>query len=136
MTTISRALEELKGAKGRTDLIYAGGPVGRSDVLALVRSGTKMEEAEHVFGEVYMVNSAGPLEKTMAGNGADTLHIFVGYAGWTPRQLEGEVELGAWFIFPGDAATVFAANPESVWRRLIERTEDRVASLSGGARGR
>jgi hypothetical protein len=37
------------------------------------------------------------------------------------------VELGAWFIFPGDAGTVFTANPASVWTRLIERTEDRVA---------
>lgn len=126
---ISRALEELKAAKSRSDFIYAGGPVGRSDVLALVRSGTNLEEAEHVFGDVYLVTSAGLLEKTMAGNGADTLHVYVGYAGWTPKQLEGEVELGAWFIFSGDAATVFAANPASVWTRLIERTEDRVASL-------
>jgi putative transcriptional regulator len=124
---ISRALEELKAAKSRSDFIYAGGPVGRTDVLALVRSGTNLEEAKHVFGDVYLVASAGLLEKTMTANGADTLHVYVGYAGWTPKQLESEVELGAWFIFSGDAATVFAANPASVWTRLIERTEDRVA---------
>jgi len=35
---ISRALDELKGAKDRSDLIYSGGPVGRADVLALARS--------------------------------------------------------------------------------------------------
>ena len=124
---ISRALEDLKGAKGRSDLIYSGGPVGPSDVLALVRSPEKMEKAEHVFGDVYLVNSVEVLEKAMAANSADTLHVYVGYAGWTPRQLAAEVELGAWFIFSGDAGAVFAANPQSLWTRFIEMTEDRVA---------
>jgi putative AlgH/UPF0301 family transcriptional regulator len=43
------------------------------------------------------VTWAGLLEKTLAANDADTLDVYVGYAGWTPKQLEGEVELGAWF---------------------------------------
>jgi putative transcriptional regulator len=124
---VARALEDLKSARGRPDLLYAGGPVGRADVLALARSKTKLDDAEHVFGDVYLVNSAALLEKTMAASSADSLHIYAGYAGWTPRQLEGEVEIGAWFIFPADAGTVFAANPESLWPRFIERTEERVA---------
>jgi putative transcriptional regulator len=126
---VARALEDLKSAKGRPDLLYAGGPVGRSDVLALARSKTKLEDAKPVFGDVYLVSSAAMLEKTMAGSGAENLHVYAGYAGWTPKQLEGEVEIGAWYIFPADAGTVFAANPESLWPRFIERTEERVASL-------
>jgi putative transcriptional regulator len=125
---ISRALEDLKGAKGRSDLVYAGGPVGRTGVLALVRSRAKMEEAERVFGEVYLITTAVTLEKAMAAEAQpDTFHVYVGYAGWTAKQLAAEVELGAWYIFSGDASIVFAANPESVWSRLIKRTEENVA---------
>ena len=127
---VARALEDLKSAKDRPDLLYSGGPVGRSDVLALARSKAKLDEAERIFGDVYLVNSAALLEKTMAAGGADSLHVYAGYAGWTPKQLEAEVEIGAWFIFPADAGTVFAANPESVWPRFIERTEERVAVLT------
>jgi putative transcriptional regulator len=126
---VSRALEELKGAKNRTDTIYSGGPVGRSDILALARSATKLDEAEHIFGDVYLVTSAGLLEKTIAASSADTLHVYVGYAGWSAEQLEAELALGAWFIFPGDAGAVFAANPATLWTRFIERTENRVAFL-------
>jgi putative transcriptional regulator len=125
---ISRALEDLKGAKGRADPVYAGGPVGRTGVLALVRSQARMQEAERVFGEVYLITTAATLEKTMAAEAQpDTFHVYVGYAGWTARQLAAEVELGAWYIFSGDVSIVFAANPESVWSRLIKRTEENVA---------
>src|SRR5947208_5720520 len=42
---ISRLFRELR-AKGRTDPVYAGGPVRKTAVLALLRSDHKPEEAE------------------------------------------------------------------------------------------
>jgi putative transcriptional regulator len=127
---VARALDDLKSSKGRPDMLYSGGPVGRADVLALARSKTKPDDAQLVFGDVYLVSSAAQLEKTMAVNSADNLHVYAGYAGWTARQLEAEVEFGAWFIFPADPGTVFAANPEALWPRFIERTEERLAYLT------
>jgi putative transcriptional regulator len=125
---ISSALEEVQGARDRSDPIYVGGPVGRSGILALLRSRTKPEGAEHVFGDVYLLAKAGVLEKAMAaGTQPDSLHVYAGYAGWTERQLEGEVELGAWYIFSGDATVVFSKRPELEWSRLIARTEQQVA---------
>src|SRR5271169_783208 len=35
---ISRLLDDLPGARNRRDPVYAGGPVGTTEVLALVRS--------------------------------------------------------------------------------------------------
>jgi putative AlgH/UPF0301 family transcriptional regulator len=125
---IWRALEDLQGAKSRPDSIYVGGPVGRTNVLALVRSGEKVNNAEHIFGEVYLVTKAEALSKTIQSEApAASLRVYAGYAGWTPDQLKTEVELGAWFIFPGDAGTVFTANPGAIWTRMIEKTETRVA---------
>ena len=128
---ISRALEELKGAKDVSDPIYAGGPVGRAGILALLRSRTRIEGAEHIVGDVYLATKAALLERTLAsGSHPDTFRIYAGYAGWTAKQLAGEVELGAWYIFAGDPGVVFAARPELVWSRLIERTEQHVAWLA------
>ncbi len=61
------------------------------------------------------------------GKEPGVFHVFLGYAGWGPGQLEHEVELGAWHILPPDTASVFDADPESVWPRLIRRTELRIA---------
>src|SRR5690349_12745353 len=61
--TVAEALEDLKSAKGRPDVMYMGGPVGRSAILALGRSKAQPGDAGRVFGDVYLINSAELLEK-------------------------------------------------------------------------
>jgi putative transcriptional regulator len=128
--TISRALEGIKGSRGRTDYVYAGGPVGRSGLLALVRSRAKIENAERVFGDVKLLSHKVQLEKVLSGTaGPGTFRAYVGYAGWTVPQLKAEIELGAWHVFPPDADLVFDPNPDGLWLRLIRRTETQVAGF-------
>jgi putative transcriptional regulator len=125
---LSRLSEQLKSAKGRQELIYEGGPVGKSGILALNRARTKLQDADHVFGDVYLVSSKEQLEKSIAASSeASPARVYLGSAGWTGAQLQREVELGAWYIFKGDADVLFDPNPEAVWQRLIRRTEQRVA---------
>ena len=71
-----------------------------------------------------------------AGTGPATFRVYAGYSGWTAKQLQGEVELGGWHIFPGDASVVFDPDPESVWSRLIRKTEQRIAGEGWNKRGR
>jgi putative transcriptional regulator len=126
--SLSRALQDLKGTKGRSDLAYSGGPVETSAVLALLRARAKPEDARRVFGDVHLISSRALLEKTLAaGTDSGEFRVYLGYAGWGPRQLQKEVELGGWHIFPGDADLVFDPDPGSAWRRLIRRTETQVA---------
>jgi putative AlgH/UPF0301 family transcriptional regulator len=126
---LSRIFREPKEAKVRSDPVYAGGPVGRTGVLALLRSRNKPEDASHVFADIYMISSKTLLEKTMAaGTEPSMFHVYLGYAGWGAEQLEKEVELGAWHIFRGDAAMVFDPDPDSVWFRLIQQTDLRLAT--------
>src|SRR5262249_18839298 len=85
---ISRLLEDMKEAKNRTDMVYLGGPVELASVLALVRSASKPDEGEKVFGDVYLISTKDLLQKTLAKKvTADQFHIYVGYAGWGPGQL-------------------------------------------------
>jgi putative transcriptional regulator len=126
---LSRVFKDLKEAKDRTDPIYIGGPVELNSVMALLKSASKVEDAKRVFGDVYAITSKEPLQKTLASSaGTDAFRAYLGYAGWEPGQLEHEVELGAWHIMPADAAEVFHSDPESVWPRLVRRTETQIAS--------
>jgi putative AlgH/UPF0301 family transcriptional regulator len=54
-------------------------------------------------------------------------HVYLGYAGWTQDQLRAEAQLGAWFVFPADAATVFNSDPDSLWLQMIQKTELHLA---------
>jgi len=127
---ISRVFHDLKEASGRNDPVYVGGPVELNSVLALLKSASKPEGADRVFGDVYLIGNRNLLARTLASPAeAAVFHTYIGYAGWKAGQLEHEVDLGAWHIMPADGATVFHADPDGVWERLIRRTETQIARL-------
>jgi len=129
---VSRALDPLKGASGRSDPVFAGGPVELPNVLALLRTNIMPEGAEHVTGKVYLVPTGTLLEKTLAKrpDPAD-FRVYLGYCGWSPGQLENETSHGFWRVLNGSADIVFDSEPETLWSRLIERAEQRIAREQG-----
>ena len=124
---LSRVLD-LKVVKDRSDPVYLGGPVEPSAVLALFESSAKVEKAENVFGGVHLISDKALFEKTISGRpDSGVFHVYLGYAGWTQDQLRSEVQLGAWFIFPGDAGTVFNSDPGSLWLEMTKKTQLKFA---------
>ena len=56
-----------------------------------------------------------------------SLRVFIGYAGWTADQLEGEVDEDAWFVVDGLPADVVDGEPTTLWRRVLQRQRDEKA---------
>ncbi len=126
---LSEALEGMPAAKDLSDPVYLGGPVDRRAVFALLRSQAKVEGADHVFDGVHLIHSQPLFDKTLSARpDPGALHVYVGYAGWSDAQLRAEVALGSWFILPADAKTVFDSDPDTLWPRMIHRTELQVAA--------
>ncbi|MGO9262359.1 MAG: YqgE/AlgH family protein [Bryobacteraceae bacterium] len=133
---ISLALGAWKPAKDKSDPVYMGGPVELNGVLALLRLASKPDDAAHVVGDVYLASSRTPVEKALAaGTGPGEFRVYLGYCGWGAGQLENEVELGAWYIFSGNAGLVFDSDPASLWSRLIARTEQQIVRNLAPKRG-
>lgn len=127
---LSRVFRDMKEAKDNEDTIYVGGPVEPGGVLALLKSTSKPADSEKIFADVYLISSKSQLAKTLAAKKESTaFHAFLGYAGWGPGQLEHEIELGGWHVMPAAAGEVFHSDPDSVWPRLIKRTEMRIAKV-------
>ncbi len=125
---LSRALRNLKGAGQRSDPAYIGGPVETDSAMALLRSDTKPNSSAQVLDKIYLIPSRPALEGALAGGRrAADLRVYVGYCGWGPGQLDNEMRLGAWYILEGTPALVFDPNPDTVWNRLISRSESNVA---------
>ena len=125
---ISRALPSLKGAFGRSDPVYLGGPVEPQNVLGLLKANTMPEGAAHVSGKIYLVSTKLLLEKTLAGRADPAeFRVYLGYCGWGPGQLENEAGQGLWHIFAGDANLVFDPEPGTLWSRLMAHVGQRIA---------
>lgn len=58
--------------------------------------------------------------------------VMLGYSGWAPQQLEGEIARGAWLPVPLDETILFDVEPESRWERayaLLGLTPTHVMSM-------
>jgi putative transcriptional regulator len=116
-----------KGANA-SDPVFVGGPVGKTGVVALVRSRAAPVGAARIFADVYLVSEKALLEKVLAaGARPDVFRVYLGYAGWTSGRLEKEVAAGSWHILPADSAHAFDPEPDSLWTRLMQRIEGGLA---------
>ncbi len=48
----------------------------------------------------------------------NNIRFFLGYSGWAPGQLTGEIKEKAWFVTPNDI-NVFDINPRNIWKEKI-----------------
>jgi putative transcriptional regulator len=61
---------------------------------------------------------------------ARRLRVFAGHPGWSPGQLEGELDEGAWWVFRGGPDDLFSDDPRTMWRQVLRRQPSPVNLLS------
>jgi putative transcriptional regulator len=119
---LSEVLPELKKARRRRVSLFLGGPVEVNQLFVLTQSDHKPKDSLHVFKDVYIGFSLEALQdlvekKKVRGK----FHVYAGYAGWAPGQLDYEVFRGDWHIVPADSESIFLKPPKDVWSELIGR---------------
>jgi putative transcriptional regulator len=118
--SISEALPHVPIIEGAGHVLYAGGPVQTNQVMLLYRGSQFPENAHHVFDGVCLGGDMGMVERILTSNGSDELfRAYLGYSGWGPGQLEGEMKAGSWIIVPADPRWVFEKDPSLVWHDLV-----------------
>ena len=110
----------LPGVKGAPDTLYFGGPVDMGRMRILIRAASAPPDARHIFEDVYESPNKELLQRLIDDKEmAEDFHVYAGYAGWAPMQLEREILRGGWRVLTGDVEAVFSATPAEVWSELI-----------------
>jgi putative transcriptional regulator len=127
--TLAAVLPEWHEHASAPGVVFSGGPVAPEAVIALARGG-----ADRDSGWVSVLDEVGSVDVGRdpddLGFRIDALRVFVGYAGWGPGQLEGEIEERAWFVVPTLASDPFSDRPEDLWREVLRRQRGRVAMFA------
>lgn len=100
-----------------------GGPVSPESVWLLhrVRAGEDALPGTITVGDEIGVSSAPEaLAMLIDGRGPSEFRLLIGYAGWGPGQLAGEVSKGVWLPTAADPALLFG-DPKTMWQRAYER---------------
>jgi len=111
--------------------VFVGGPVARDNVICLARLRPSMLDGFEGCSPVTDVEGLATLDLNRSPadmiEGVDGIRIFSGYAGWSPGQLEGEVEAGGWLILPGTLTDAFTPEPDALWKLVLRRGGPRTA---------
>jgi putative transcriptional regulator len=128
---VTALLKEWKSAQTHAETVYAGGPVERGAILALLKAAVAPDGAAPVLQNIHLLRTRDSLDAALAnGNGPSTLRLYLGYAGWGEGQLDREVRMGAWRLERATPDLVFAKDVPSLWRRLMDRSESTLARLT------
>ncbi len=109
------ALEAWTSVLADPPVIFGGGPVETHVVIGVAQidddvSTVDLTEAPHVT-----VSSA---------------RLFRGYSGWSPGQLDAELDQGSWLVVPAMADDVFNKAPAHLWREVLRRQGGQLAWLA------
>lgn len=58
------------------------------------------------------------------------VRFFVGYSGWSPQQLEEELEAKSWFVTEADEPLLMDSNVDDLWETLVGRLGKAYAHLA------
>jgi putative transcriptional regulator len=123
-----------------TPYLFQGGPVALDSALGLAALGTPTRDGvavraapvepegfRHVAGPLGIVDLDTPSD--LLAPHLQALRIYAGYAGWSPGQLDDELDRGSWAVVePGDlVADAFLADPEQLWSAVLRRAGGTLA---------
>jgi putative transcriptional regulator len=98
--------------------LYLGGPV-QPGALSYLHTDSFIPEAD-VLPNLALGHSLDDLlEISNNFSAANKVRLFAGYAGWSPGQLDGEMEQKAWLTFPASLELVFETPPEQLWQKIL-----------------
>ncbi len=111
--------------------LFTGGPVSTDSAIGIVTVPGDTAETmaiQTLFGRIGVVDLDAPpvlVAPEVAG-----LRIFVGYAGWSAGQLEGEIRRGDWFVVDAEPRDAFTDAPEELWTTVLRRQRDHLAFVA------
>ncbi|MBI5440905.1 MAG: YqgE/AlgH family protein [Deltaproteobacteria bacterium] len=109
----------IEGEGGSDAPIHQGGPVQPEMGFVLYENGRSYEASMEVLSELRLGTSLEILRDIAAGTGPVRFLFFLGYAGWSPDQLEQEIARNDWLTVPATAELLFDVPAEERWDKAI-----------------
>jgi putative transcriptional regulator len=112
------------------DPVYYGGPFSRGALVALVRSDASPGGGSVLMMKnLYMAFRANTIDHVIEATPNDARY-YVGYVGWRPGELKGEIDRGLWSVLSADPDVVFRKDTDGLWEELLQYTRRIRADLS------
>jgi putative transcriptional regulator len=126
--SVAEAVPPLADLVEDQDLVYVGGPVQPQAIVVLGDFEHPERAGSVVLGSIGFLpaeiapdEDLGPLSR---------VRVFAGYAGWSPGQLEDEIDDDAWIVAAASPDDVFTDDSDGLWAHVLRRLGGRYALLA------
>jgi len=113
--------------------IHFGGPVEMGRGFVLHTDDYEQESTVRIRPGYAVTATIDILKAISDGGGPKRAMLALGYAGWAPGQLDGEIQANGWLHAPADPDIVFDNDLASKWARAVKTIGIDLALLSGEA---
>lgn len=113
--------------------VYDGGPVAKNTLHFIHRCPEKIEGGIEIAEGVFW---GGDFEqaKLLVSNYQLTeneIKFFAGYSGWTPQQLDEEIQQDSWIVAENfKAETLFSNDEQNLWKEVVIGLGQRYAHIA------
>ncbi len=111
--------------------LFSGGPVATDTVFALHDLASLHDESRALARGVRFALGTEGLLRVLRASPAEreVLRLYAGCAGWSPGQLQEELDENAWIVTRASRGLVFGGSHETLWRRALRACGGRTAWL-------
>lgn len=113
--------------------VMSGGPVETARGFVLHSSEFNQNDTIRIDDMFSVTGTLDALKAIAGGQGPDKMLFVLGYAGWSPGQLDREIQDNAWLVADADPGLIFDSAPESKWEQGIKKLGFDPGMLSGEA---
>ena len=132
--TLTSLFPEHEPSQKVIDPVFYGGPFSRGALVALVRADVNPGAGSvPIMKNLYLSFRANVIDKVIEQSPNDARY-YVGYVGWRPGELRGEIDRGLWTVQSASLDAVFRKDTDGLWEELIVHSR-RIQAHAAPARG-
>lgn len=118
-TSVSETVPDLADIVDTDERLHLGGPVQDDSIVVMAEFEDPDEAHLLITGAIGLVSERTQIDRLAELPGRR--RAFAGYAGWSPGQLDAEVERDDWFLCDALPDDLFSENPDELWSQVLDR---------------
>jgi putative transcriptional regulator len=121
--SLASLFPEHEPSKKVVEPVFYGGPFSRGALVALVKADQAPGAgAVPLMKNLYLAFRANTIDHVIEATPNDARY-YVGYVGWRPGELRGEIDRGLWTVMSADIDMVFRKDTEGLWEELLQSSK-------------
>ncbi len=111
--------------------IYFGGPVGMNHGFILHDTKYHIDGTHNISKKIALTSNLDIIHDMVDGKGPNKYRFALGYAGWSAKQIESEIENGDWLVVPATPSFIFDTPDDHKWDTAAKEFGIDMSTITG-----